>query len=76
MIGVTDVTDNDYSKLNNISKTTLINPNILKNTHEPMSAGFEPYNSSGGSIDSSDSSDSSGSSDNSDNTSVSSNDSD
>lgn len=76
MIGVTD---NDYSKLNNISKTTLINPNILKNTHEPMSAGFEPYNSSGGSIDSSDSSDNSdnsGSSDNSDNTSVSSNDSD
>ena len=29
MIGVTD---NDYSKLNNIAKTTLINPNILKNT--------------------------------------------
>lgn len=63
MIGVTD---NDYSKLNNISKTTLINPNILKNTSEPMCAGFEPYNSSGGSIDSSDS----------DNTSLSSNDSD
>lgn len=49
MIGVTD---NDYSKLNNIAKTTLINPNILKNTPEPMSAGFEPYNSSGGSIES------------------------
>ena len=75
MIGVTD---NDYSKLNNIAKTTLINPNILKNTTEPMSAGFEPYNSSGGSIDSSDSSDSGNSSDSSDsdNTSVSSNDSD
>ena len=69
MIGVID---NDYSKLNNIAKTTLINPNILKNTTEPMSAGFEPYNSSGGSIDSSDSDNSS----NSDNTSVSSNDSD
>ena len=75
MIGVTD---NDYSKLNNIAKTTLINPNILKNTTEPMSAGFEPYNSSGGSIDISDSSDSSdsGNSSDSDNTSVSSNDSD
>lgn len=48
MIGITD---NEYSKLNNISKTTLIDPNILKNTTEPMSAGFEPYNSSGGSID-------------------------
>ena len=30
----------------------MINPNILKNTPEPMSAGFEPYNSSGGSIES------------------------
>jgi hypothetical protein len=47
MIGITD---NEYSKLNNISKTTLIDPNILKNTTEPMSAGFEPYNSSGGSM--------------------------
>jgi hypothetical protein len=43
-------TDNEYSKLNNIAKTTLIDPNILKNITEPMSSGFEPYNSSGGSI--------------------------
>lgn len=64
MIGVTD---NEYSKLNNISKTNLVDPNILKNTTEPMSAGFEPYNSSGGSIES-ESSD--------DNSSISSNDSD
>ena len=48
MIGITD---NEYSKLNDISKTTLIDPSILKNTTEPMSAGFEPYNSSGGSMD-------------------------
>jgi hypothetical protein len=47
MIGITD---NEYSKLNNISKTVLIDPRILKNTTEPMSSGFEPYNSSGGSI--------------------------
>jgi hypothetical protein len=47
MIGITD---NEYSKLNNISKTVLIDPSILKNTNEPMSSGFEPYNSSGGSI--------------------------
>ena len=47
MIGITD---NEYSKLNDISKTTLIDPSILKNTTEPMSAGFEPYNSSGGSM--------------------------
>ena len=46
MIGITD---NDYSKLNNISKKTLVDPHILKNTSEPMSSGFEPYNSSGGS---------------------------
>jgi len=64
MIGITD---NEYSKLNNISKTILIDPSILKNTTEPMNAGFEPYNSSGGSI-SEESSD--------DNTSVSSEDSD
>ena len=48
MIGITD---NEYSKLNNISKTVLIDPSILKYTTEPMSAGFEPYNSSGGSMD-------------------------
>ena len=48
MIGITD---NEYSKLNDISKTVLIDPRILKNTNEPMSSGFEPYNSSGGSID-------------------------
>jgi len=48
MIGITD---SEYSELNNISKTNLINPHILKNTNEPMSSGFEPYNSSGGSID-------------------------
>jgi hypothetical protein len=47
MIGITD---NEYSKLNDISKTVLIDPRILKNTNEPMSSGFEPYNSSGGSI--------------------------
>jgi hypothetical protein len=47
MIGITD---NEYSKLNNISKTVLIDPRILKNITEPMSSGFEPYNSSGGSI--------------------------
>jgi len=52
MIGITD---NDYSKLNNISKKTLIDPHILKNTSEPMSSGFEPY-TSGGSVDNSDSS--------------------
>jgi hypothetical protein len=46
MIGITD---NYYSKLNNISKKTLVDPHILKNTSEPMSSGFEPYNSSGGS---------------------------
>ena len=48
MIGITD---SEYSKLNNISKTTLVDQSILKNTNEPMSAGFEPYNSSGGSIE-------------------------
>ena len=52
MIGITD---NDYSKLNNISKQTLVDPHILKNTSEPMSSGFEPY-TSGGSVDNSDSS--------------------
>ncbi|MFY8160683.1 MAG: hypothetical protein ACOVNU_05085 [Candidatus Kapaibacteriota bacterium] len=52
MIGITD---NDYSKLNNISKKTLVDPHILKNTSEPMSSGFEPY-TSGGSVDNSDSS--------------------
>jgi hypothetical protein len=49
MIGITD---NDYSKLNNISKKTLVDPHILKNTSEPMSSGFEPY-TSGGSVDNS-----------------------
>ncbi len=44
MIGITD---NDYSKLNNISKKTLVDPHILKNTSEPMSSGFEPYTSGG-----------------------------
>lgn len=48
MIGITD---SEYSKLNNISKTTLVDQSILKNTNEPMSAGFEPYNSTGGSIE-------------------------
>jgi len=57
MIGITD---NDYSKLNNISKKTLIDPHILKNTTEPMSSGFEPY-TSGGSTDNSESSDDSSS---------------
>lgn len=57
MIGITD---NDYSKLNNISKKTLIDPHILKNTSEPMSSGFEPY-TSGGSVDNSESSDDSSS---------------
>jgi amino acid permease len=52
MIGITD---NDYSKLNNISKKTLVDPHILKNTSEPMSSGFEPY-TSGGSVDNSESS--------------------
>ena len=52
MIGITD---NDYSKLNNISKKTLVDPHILKNTSEPMSSGFEPY-TSGGSVDNSDTS--------------------
>ena len=52
MIGITD---NDYSKLNNLSKKTLVDPHILKNTSEPMSSGFEPY-TSGGSVDNSDSS--------------------
>ena len=46
MIGITD---NEYSKLNNISKKTLVDPHILKNTSEPMSSGFEPY-TSGGSV--------------------------
>ena len=58
MIGITD---NDYSKLNNISKKTLVDPHILKNTSEPMSSGFEPYNSSGGSVDNSENSDDSSS---------------
>jgi hypothetical protein len=57
MIGVSD---NDYSKLNNISKKTLVDPHILKNTSEPMSSGFEPY-TSGGSVDNSESSDDSSS---------------
>ena len=57
MIGITD---NDYSKLNNISKKTLVDPHILKNTSEPMSSGFEPY-TSGGSVDNSESSDDSSS---------------
>ena len=58
MIGITD---NDYSKLNNISKKTLVDPHILKNTSEPMSSGFEPYNSRGGSVDNSENSDDSSS---------------
>ena len=57
MIGITD---NDYGKLNNISKKTLIDPHILKNTSEPMSSGFEPY-TSGGSVDNSESSEDSSS---------------
>ena len=57
MIGITD---NDYSKLNNISKKTLVDPHILKNTSEPMSSGFEPY-TSGGSVDNSETSDDSSS---------------
>jgi hypothetical protein len=57
MIGITD---NDYSKLNNISKKTLVDPHILKNTSEPMNSGFEPY-TSGGSVDNSESSDDSSS---------------
>lgn len=52
MIGITD---NDYSKLNNIAKKSLVDPHILKNTSEPMSSGFEPY-TSGGSVDNSESS--------------------
>jgi hypothetical protein len=57
MIGITD---NDYSKLNNISKKTLVDPHILKNTSEPMNSGFEPYTSRG-SVDNSESSDDSSS---------------
>jgi len=57
MIGITD---NDYSKLNNISRKTLVDPHILKNTTEPMSSGFEPY-TSGGSVDNSENSDDSSS---------------
>ena len=36
-----------YWELNNISKKTLVDPYILKNTSEPMSSGFEPYTSGG-----------------------------
>ena len=55
ILSIIGITDNDYSKLNNISKKTLVDPHILKNTSEPMSSGFEPY-TSGGSVDNSDSS--------------------
>ena len=52
----------DYGKMNNINKSNIIDPTILRNSSEPMKAGFEPYNSSGEiSEDSYDSSSSSGS---------------
>lgn len=49
MIGITD---NDYSKLNNINKTNIVDPSMLRNTSEPMSSGFEPYNSGGSEVSS------------------------
>jgi hypothetical protein len=49
MIGITD---NDYSKLNNINKTNIVDPAMLRNTSEPMSSGFEPYNSGGSEVSS------------------------
>lgn len=49
MIGITD---NDYSKLNNINKTNIVDPSMLRNTSEPMSSGFEPYNSGGSDVSS------------------------
>lgn len=49
MIGITD---NDYGKLNNINKTNIVDPSMLRNTSEPMSSGFEPYNSCGSDVSS------------------------
>jgi hypothetical protein len=49
MIGITD---NDYGKLNNINKTNIVDPSMLRNTYEPMSSGFEPYNSGGSDVSS------------------------
>lgn len=49
MIGITD---NDYGKLNNINKTNIVDPSMLRNTCEPMSSGFEPYNSGGSDVSS------------------------
>jgi len=54
MIGLSG---HDYGKINNISKSNIVDPSLLRNSSEPMKAGFEPYNSSGEvSDDSSDSS--------------------
>jgi len=57
MIGLSG---HDYGKINNISKSNIVDPSLLRNSSEPMKAGFEPYNSSGEVSDDSHDSSSSG----------------
>jgi len=57
ILSMVGLSGHDYGKMNNINKSNIIDPTILRNSSEPMKAGFEPYNSSGeiseGSYDSS-----------------------
>jgi hypothetical protein len=52
VLSIIGITDYDYSKMNDINKTNIIDPSILRNTTEPMSSGFEPYNSGGSDVSS------------------------
>jgi len=57
ILSMVGLSGHDYGKMNNITKSNIVDPTILRNSSEPMKAGFEPYNSSGeiseGSYDSS-----------------------
>ena len=43
--------DNDKETIGYEIKKTNVNPNILRNTTDPMKMGFEPYNSGGSNSD-------------------------
>ena len=47
ILSIVGLSGHDYGKINNISKSNIIDPSLLRNSSEPMKAGFEPYNSSG-----------------------------
>jgi len=47
ILSMVGLSGHDYGKMNNISKSNIVDPTSLRNTSEPMKAGFEPYNSSG-----------------------------